>query len=153
MTTRPSMQGRTRARTEPLAEELRRAVSTFVRVVREKAGTEKSAQSEALVLLERDGAMNIAAMAQRRNVTHQTMRVVVSQLEKDGWVERSLDPQDGRSQLVALSNAGRAELARTRRARSSRISAMIEKTLSQEEREHLRMFITLLDRISATTED
>jgi DNA-binding MarR family transcriptional regulator len=153
MTKPSSTQGRIQAPTEALAEELRRAVSRFVRVVRDKAGTEKSAQSEALVLLERDGAMNIAAMAQRRKVTHQTMRVVVNQLEKAGWVERLADPQDGRSQLIALSNAGRAELRRARRARSSKIDAMIDKTLSDQERDQLRFAITLLDRLSAAAED
>ncbi|WP_207460387.1 hypothetical protein [Azospirillum sp. SYSU D00513] len=43
-----------------LAEELRRAIGTFVRTVRDDADGPKTAQSETLGLLERCGAMNIA---------------------------------------------------------------------------------------------
>src|SRR5690606_32256515 len=63
-----------------LAEELRHAIGTFVRAIRKRTATEKSAQSDVLGLLEREGAMNVAALAQRRNVTHQSMRVAAAQL-------------------------------------------------------------------------
>lgn len=136
-----------------LAEELRRAIGTFVRVVRERTDTETSAQSETLGLLDRDGAMNVAALAQRRTVTHQTMRVVVAQLVAEGLVERRPDPEDRRSQLLSLSDAGRDAVLRDRRSRASRIGKMIEKTLSVAEREHLRKSISLLDRIGAAAGD
>lgn len=89
-----------------LAEELRRAISTFVRVIRNRTATEKSAQSDVLGLLEREGAMNVAALAQRRNVTHQSMRVAAAQLVADGLIERRPDPDDRRSWLLSLSGKG-----------------------------------------------
>lgn len=136
-----------------LAEELRRAIDAFVRVTREKTATEKSAQSEALGLLDREGAMNVAALAQQRSVTHQSMRVVVAQLIADGLIERSPDPGDRRSWLLSLSATGRAQMLRDRDARASRIGALIETTLSVAERKHLDASIGLLDRISAAAVD
>ena len=135
--------------TERLAEDLRRAVGTFVRAVREKADADKSAQTEALGLLDRDGPMNIAALAQRRNVTHQTMRLVAAQLENAGLVERHADPSDGRSQLFSLSPLGLSELNRGRAERASKIGDMIDKTLNAEERTVLQSAVALLDKLSA----
>lgn len=136
-----------------LAEDLRRAVGTFVRVIREEAATERSAQSETLGLLDREGAMNVAALAQRRSVTHQSMRVVVAQLVANGWVERSADPSDRRSWLVSLSRAGRAKVRRDRRARTARIGRRIDTVLSVAERKQLQAAVGLLDRISSTGMD
>jgi DNA-binding MarR family transcriptional regulator len=134
---------------ESLAEDLRRAVGTFVRAVREKSDAEKSAQTEALGLLDRDGPMNIAALAQRRNVTHQTMRLVVAQLETAGLVARQADPADRRSQLFSLSPLGHSALTRGRTARASKIGEMIDKTLTVEEQGVLQTAVALLDKLSA----
>ncbi|PWC37979.1 MarR family transcriptional regulator [Azospirillum sp. TSO35-2] len=135
-----------------LSEDLRRTIGNFVRAVRGDANTPRTAQSETLGYLERGGAMNIATLAQLRNVKHQTMRLIVAQLEEAGLVQRSANPADRRSQLFALSNAGREELARERGARGSRIETMIRTQLSREERELLRASIRLLARMSAAPE-
>jgi DNA-binding MarR family transcriptional regulator len=132
-----------------LAEDLRRAIGTLVRAIRETTDTDRSAQSETLGLLERDGAMNVAALAQRRGVTHQTMRSVVAPMVAAGLVARAVDPDDGRSQLLSLSDSGRRLIARERLARASRLGTIIEQTLSVAEQDHLRRSIDLLDRISA----
>lgn len=135
--------------TMALAEELRLAVGTFVRAIRNDAATPRTAQSDTLDLLDRSGTMNIATMAQGRHVTHQTMRLIVLQLEKAGYVERNANPVDGRSQLFSLTGPGRAELARGRDARAATIEALISTTLSREDRDLLRKAIRLLKRISA----
>lgn len=136
-----------------LAGELRRAIGTFVRVIREETATERSAQSETLCLLDREGAMNVAALAQQRRVTHQTMRVVVAQLVADGLIERSADPADRRSWLLSLSRAGRARVQRDRGARAARIGKLIGTNLSVAERKQLQVAIGLLDRISTAAVD
>lgn len=133
---------------EVLAEEFRRAISTFVRTFREKTHTEKSAQDEALILLERDGAMNVTALAQRRNVTHQTMRLVVGQLENAGLIKGEPDPSDRRSTLFCLSDTGRSALQHSRATRASKIGNIIENTLSAEDRQTLAASIALMDRMS-----
>ncbi|WP_010219329.1 MarR family winged helix-turn-helix transcriptional regulator [Sphingomonas sp. PAMC 26621] len=139
------------ADTAALAEELRRAIGTFVRAIRHARDTGKSAQAETLGLLGRDGAMNVASLADARGVKHQTMRLIVAQLEKSALVCGAPDPADGRSRLFSISNAGQGALASERTARASRIAEAIRATLSAEEREVLRDAIGLLDRIGAAT--
>jgi DNA-binding MarR family transcriptional regulator len=136
-----------------LAEELRRAIGTFVRAIRKRTATEKSAQSDVLGLLEREGAMNVAALAQRRNVTHQSMRVAAAQLVADGLFERRPDPDDRRSWLLSLSGKGRTRVRRDRDARAARIGQLVEATLSAAEQQRLRASIELLNRISAAADD
>ncbi len=133
---------------EVLAEELRQSVSTFVRAVRHSTGTQRSAQSETLDLLDRGGAMNVAALASRRGVTHQTMRLVVAQLEVSGVVRQDADPADGRSRLVTLTSAGRDALERERHARVTNIAEAIRIRLTAQEQDHLRSTILLLDRLA-----
>lgn len=131
-----------------LAEQLRRSVSSFVRAIRQDTGTTRSAQSETLDLLQRLGPMNVAALAGKRGVTHQTMRLVVAGLDADGLVQQIADPIDRRSRLVAISPAGDGALARERQARTSRIEEAIRRSLSSDERDLLRAAIPILDRLA-----
>jgi len=96
--------------------------------------------------------MNIASLAQLRNVKHQTMRVIIGQLESGGLVVRESDPADRRSQIITLSRAGSAVLIRDRADRASRIDVMIREQVSPQERVLLGQAIAILDRMSAATE-
>ena len=131
-----------------LGEELRRVVGTFVRSIRRQAGTPTGSQAETLALLDRQGAMSVADLAAERKVKHQSMRLVVAQLEASGLVARLPNPDDGRSQLVALSDKGRAALAEAREARRREIAALIDARLTDEERQVLRAAIGLIERLS-----
>ena len=133
-----------------LAEDLRRAVGVFVRAVRD-ATDGRSAQAETLSLLDHQGPMSVATLSQARNVTHQTMRLVVAQLEAAGMVCRAPNPADRRGHLVSISEAGRAETMRGRHTRASRIEEIIRNTLSRDDRAVLRAGIMLLDRLSAAS--
>lgn len=97
--------------------------------------------------------MNVAALAQRRNVTHQSMRVAAAQLVADGLIERRPDPDDRRSWLLSLSGKGRTRVRRDRDARAARIGQLVEATLSATEQQRLRASIELLNRISAAADD
>ncbi|WP_246543975.1 MarR family winged helix-turn-helix transcriptional regulator [Novosphingobium profundi] len=135
--------------TELLARDLRRSVGTFVRAIRQDTGTVKSAQSETLDLLHRVGSMNVATLAERRRVTHQTMRLVVAQLEADQLVRLDADPADRRSRLISITPAGIDMIAREQEARVSGIKDAIRRRLSPRERELLRSAIPVLDRLAA----
>jgi DNA-binding MarR family transcriptional regulator len=134
-----------------LARDLRRSVGTFVRAVRHDSGTQRSAQSETLDLLHRDGPMNVAFLASRRGVTHQTMRLVVAQLEAGGLVRQDPDPSDRRSRLATLTPAGSKALDGERAARTAHIETAIRQLLTQQEQDVLRTAIPLLDRLAKTT--
>lgn len=131
-----------------LAHDLRRSVSAFVRTIRQDSGTVRSAQSEALDLLHRLGPMNVATLAEKRGVTHQTMRLVVAQLEATGSVKQQPDPADRRSRLVSISPAGRDAVLREQNARASRIEEAIRTRLSVDEQQMLRAAVPLLERLA-----
>lgn len=133
-----------------LAHDLRRSVSAFVRAIRQDTGTLRSAQSEALDLLDSLGPMNVAALAENRGVTHQTMRLVVAGLAANGLLHQNADPADHRSRLATISVAGRAVLARERQARASRIKEAIQTMLSPAEQKLLRAAIPILDRLAGS---
>jgi DNA-binding MarR family transcriptional regulator len=131
-----------------LGEELRRVVGTFVRSIRREADTPSSSQSETLALIDRQGPMSVASLAAERKVKHQSMRLVVGQLEAGGLVTRLPNPEDGRSQLVALSEEGRAALSRSRAARQREIAGLIDERLTDADRQALRAAIALIERLT-----
>jgi DNA-binding MarR family transcriptional regulator len=130
-----------------LAESLRSVVGEFVRATRDKAGTPSSAQSETLGVLGRQGPMSIAGLAEHRRVKHQSMRVVVAQLESEALVMRSASPTDRRSQLVALTAAGLARVQAARDARNQQIEMALATALSAQERQQLAEAIPLIQRM------
>lgn len=134
--------------TKLLARDLRRSVSGFVRAIRQDTGTARSAQSETLDLLRRLGPMNVSSLAEKRAVAHQTMRLIVAQLDTNGLVQQDPDPADRRSRLVSISPAGRDALVREEDLRESRIEGAIQSRLSQHERDLLAAAIPILDRLA-----
>ncbi len=135
-----------------LAEDLRRVIGAFVRLVRVEGETPRSAQSETLGFLDRLGPVTVAALADQRRVKHQSMRLVVAQLEVEGLVGRSADPEDRRAQRITLTETGAAALFGSRRARAAVIAEMLD-TLPAEDRETLRTSVNILHRLAANTHD
>lgn len=132
-----------------LAERIRQAVGDFVRAARAQAHTPSTARSETLGLLDREGAMSTAALAERRHVKHQSMRLVVAQLEQDGLIERTSDPRDRRSQLATLNARGRAELMNGRQIRAEWIAKVLRDKATAEDRQALEAAAAILTRLSA----
>jgi DNA-binding MarR family transcriptional regulator len=48
----------------------------------------------------------LTTLAERADMTHQSMSELVAALERRGWVERKPDPSDGRARLVCLTPEG-----------------------------------------------
>lgn len=134
-----------------LAERMRQALGDFVRAARAQAGTPSTARSETLGLLDREGAMSTAALAEHRNVKHQSMRLVVGQLKADGLIEQTTDPRDRRNQLVTLTAKGNATLISDRRARAGWIAAALRDRATLEERQTLDAALTVLKRVAAAS--
>ncbi len=130
-----------------LAEDLRVTVGKFVRGVRTHANTPTTSQSETLALLDRAGPLSVAELAERRNVKHQSMRLVAGQLEAEGLVRKTPHPADGRSQLLSMTEAGRERLADARKARTSEIAKLIEERLSAADRQTLEAAIGIIERL------
>lgn len=56
------------------------------------------------------GPMTQKALAEGVGVEQPTMTATLNRLERDGWVERLPNPQDGRSSLVSLTGLARDKL-------------------------------------------
>jgi DNA-binding MarR family transcriptional regulator len=58
-----------------------------------------------------DTGTTVSALAERAQITKQSMAELVAHLERHGYVVRSPDPSDGRAKLVRLSPNGREVVA------------------------------------------
>ena len=61
------------------------------------------------------GGTRIGVLAERAQMTNQSMGYLVDALERRGYVERRPDPADRRAALVVITNRGREEIAAARR--------------------------------------
>ena len=130
-----------------LAENLRVTLGRFVRGVKAQATTPTTAQSETLSLLDRAGPLSVAELADRRNVRHQSMRLVAGQLEAEGLISKTPNPADGRSQLRSMTEKGNEKLSRAREARTLQIASLIEERLSGTDRQTLEAAIAVIERL------
>jgi len=142
MSTRPQPE------TALLAEALRGAVGRFVRSVRSASDTATTAQSEVMAQLAREGPTTVTALALLRGVKHQSMRLVVARLVEQGVLALRANPRDARSQLVALTREGQAEVTRAQAARAGHLAELLTSRLDADERHVLAQAIGLLDRLS-----
>jgi DNA-binding MarR family transcriptional regulator len=74
----------------------------------------------------RDEGSRITDIAERAQLTKQTVVYLVNDLEQLGYVERVADPDDGRAKLVRLTKKGDAAVAEARR-----VAAEIEREWSK----------------------
>lgn len=132
-----------------LAEALRGAVGSFVRAVRSQSGTTTTAQSDVLAELARSGPMTVTALAALRGVKHQSMRLVVARLVEQGLLKMQPNPDDGRSQLVALTASGPAQVRAQQAARADHLGRLLASRLTADERAVLAQAVHLLDRLGA----
>ena len=130
-----------------LAENLRVVVGKFVRGIKTQANTPTTSQSETLSLLDRAGPLSVAELADRRNVKHQSMRLVAGQLEAEGLISKMPHPADGRSQLLSINQKGEEVLSRAREARTSQIAKLINERLSAKDRQTLAAAIGIVERL------
>lgn len=134
---------------EVLAEELRLVIGDLVRKVRTQTKTPSSAQAETLGHIARKGPLSITEMATLRQVKHQSMRLVVDQLERQGLVVRHEDPADGRKQLIALTAEGQTTVVRNRSQRSQWLASQLKQFTTAEERKTLHAAVGILARLMA----
>ncbi|MDQ3881471.1 MAG: MarR family transcriptional regulator [Chloroflexota bacterium] len=86
----------------------------FTRLAAEGFDDLRPAHSPVFQHLERDGT-RIGVLAERAQMTNQSMGYLVDALESRGYVERRPDPGDRRAALVVITDRGRAQIAAARR--------------------------------------
>ncbi len=94
------------------------AIVRTARRLRQEAASEATGltptSTAALATIERHGPLTPSELARIERVKRPTVTRTLGCLEREGLVERTPDPADGRSSLVAINAAGRERLRRLR---------------------------------------
>lgn len=131
------------------ATRLRDAITRTSRQLRQEAALESGlspSASAALATISRCGPITPSELAERERVKRPSMTRTLGCLERAGLVERTPDPADGRSFLVAVNDAGRERLARLRRRKSAYLARRLRR-LEPGEVETLARAAELLERM------
>ena len=81
------------------------------------------------------GTLRQGDLAERLGLTKSTVSRLVANLVGRGWVERCAVDDDGRGVTVALTKTGRSAAARLRKARTSRMQALLDAVPTERRRE------------------
>src|ERR1700761_2055158 len=117
------------------ASQLRDAIVRTSRRLRQEAATETGlspAMTAALATINRSGPLTPSELADVERVKRPSMTRTLACLEREGLIERTPDPADGRSSPVAIGAAGRERLALLRRRKSAYLARRL-RGLSAEE--------------------
>jgi DNA-binding MarR family transcriptional regulator len=131
------------------ASQLRDAIVRTSRALRQEAVAETGlspSATAALATINRAGPLTPSELAELERVKRPSMTRTLGCLERDGLIERTPDPADGRSFLVAVNDAGRERLARLRRRKSAYLARRLRR-LDPIEIATLARAAELLERI------
>ncbi len=84
-----------------------------IRAMREAGVKVTVAQARLAQRIAEDGS-RLTDLAEQSQVTKQTASLLVAALEREGLVERTPDPLDGRAQLIRFTRKGKAASTRAR---------------------------------------
>jgi DNA-binding MarR family transcriptional regulator len=108
------------ARTSETAARLRLAITRMARRLRQEAGTDLSpSQTAALATIDLNGPLTPSEVAEHERIQRPTATRIVARLEQEGLVERTADPSDRRSSLIATTPAGTGLLRRLRERKNA----------------------------------
>jgi DNA-binding MarR family transcriptional regulator len=131
------------------ASHLRNAIVRTSRQLRQEAAAETGLSptaTAALATISRSGPLTPSELAELERVKRPSMTRTLGSLERAGLIERTADPADGRSFLVAVNDAGRERLARLRRRKSAYLARRLRK-LDPDQVETLARAAELLERM------
>src|ERR1700744_1860274 len=115
---------------------LRTAIVRTSRALRQDAATETglgASTTAALASINRDGPLTPSELADLERVKRPSMTRTLACLDREGLIERTPDPADGRSSLVSISAAGRERLALLRRRKRAYLARRLAQIDPAEE--------------------
>lgn len=111
-----------RSNLDELANELVANALRFSRTVGRNVGGARSLISvRVLANLRHGGPLRVGELAARESVSQPTMTGIVNRLEADNLVQRRSDERDARASVITLTEAGSAELDRSRAASAASV--------------------------------
>jgi DNA-binding MarR family transcriptional regulator len=132
------------------ARDLRVVVSRLRRQLRGLAldGDLTPSQTAVLTRLWKEGASSASVLAGAERIRPQSMATIVAALEQRGLVERTPDPEDGRRQVVSLTEMGRQRAESDRHVREEWLARAIHERYSEPERRTILDALSLLERLT-----
>ncbi|WP_405988858.1 MarR family winged helix-turn-helix transcriptional regulator [Streptomyces sp. NBC_00986] len=132
------------------ARDLRIVLSRLRRRIREVATDEDltPSQESALTLVGKHGAATASALASAEGVRPQSMAATLAALDQHGLIRRGPDPEDGRRQLVTLTEAGRERIEGNRQVRGEWLARAFEDRYTEQERRTILDALALMERLS-----
>lgn len=132
------------------AARLRMAVVRTARRLRQEAAGETGGltptATAALATIERHGPLTPSELADVERVKRPSVTRTLGCLEREGLVERTPDPADGRSALVTINAAGRERLRRLRGRKNAYLARRMRE-LDAEDVATLERAAEILDRM------
>jgi DNA-binding MarR family transcriptional regulator len=132
------------------AARLRMAIVRTARRLRQEAAAETNGltptSTAALATIERHGPLTPSEVAEIERVKRPTVTRTLGCLEREGLIDRTPDPSDGRSSLVAINAVGRERLRRLRGRKNAYLARRM-RDLTSEEIETLERAAEILDRM------
>jgi DNA-binding MarR family transcriptional regulator len=132
------------------AAKLRMAIVRTSRRLRQEAAGETTGLTPtsvaALASIERHGPLTPSELARIERVKRPTVTRTLGCLEREGLIERTPDPADGRSALVAVNGRGRERLRRLRGRKNAYLARRM-RDLPAADVETLERAAEILDRM------
>ena len=132
------------------ATKLRMAIVRTSRRLRQEAASETAGLTPtsvaALATIDRHGPLTPSEVARIERVKRPTVTRTLGCLEREGLIERTPDPADGRSALVAVNAAGRERLRRLRGRKNAYLARRM-RDLPAADVETLERAAEILDRM------
>ncbi|HEX7245993.1 MAG TPA: MarR family transcriptional regulator [Solirubrobacterales bacterium] len=134
-----------------LAARLRMAVVRTSRRLRQEAAAGEAGEltptaTSALATVERHGPLTPSELADVERIKRPTATRILRGLEEAGLVDRSPDPEDGRSALLSVNAAGRERLRRLRGRKNAYLARRM-RDLPAEDLEALERAAVILERM------
>ena len=132
------------------ARELRVMFSRLRRQLRGLATDDDLTPSQTAVLIRlwKEGASSASVLAGAEGVRPQSMATIVAALEQRGLIERTPDPEDGRRQLISLTEAGRQRGESNRQVREEWLASAMQERYTKAERRVILDALSLLERLT-----
>lgn len=98
--------------------------------------------------LDRNGPDTVAGLARWEQITPQAMGATVSGLVTRGLVQRTADPNDGRRQVLLMTDAGTAFVRTVRDETTEHFATVLGKHFTAEEIAAMRHAAPLIERLA-----
>jgi DNA-binding MarR family transcriptional regulator len=132
------------------ARDLRVMFSRLRRRLLEVATAEDLTPSQTAVLIRliKDGPASTSQLAGAERVRPQSMATTLAGLDRHGLIVRTPDPEDGRRQLITLTEGGRRHAEKDRKVREEWLVLAMQDRYTEPERRVINEALTLLERLN-----